>query len=282
MRGSGQRVISTKEEVRQIKARMVAHPLRNDTPRYAVKHLRAVLKKDSKYDAIIDLACEAEILSRIMHPNIVRLRATVGMPGSPLFMLIMDRLTQTLEQKIQEWSQEYKKVKGGLIRRKDKLGLTGLSKERLLAAYDIARALRHLHSKSLVFRDLKPVNIGVDPRGDFRLFDFGLVKELKPRDLVEKPDGYKATGVTGSRRYMAPEVALCRPYGFSADVYSFGILFWEIFTLQKPFPNYDTAKLLDKVVVAGKRPPFDTLLIARGPCNDGQYLVCRYGQTPIL
>lgn len=87
-----------------------------------------------------------------------------------------------------------------------------------------------------------------------RLFDFGLAKELKRRDLVECPDGYQATGVTGSRRYMAPEVRDSLPYGFSADVYSFGILLWEIMQLQTPFWGFDSAKHYELVVVAKHRP----------------------------
>lgn len=82
----------------------------------------------------------------------------------------------------------------------------------------------------------------------------GLAKELKRRDLVEEPDSYDATGLTGSRRYMAPECVRCLPYGFSADVYSFCILFWQIFALKTPFPNYDSRKHFDLVVVKGKRP----------------------------
>jgi serine/threonine protein kinase len=48
---------------------------------------------------------------------------------------------------------------------------------------------------------LKPENIAFDVRGDMRLFDFGLAKELKAKDLVDPPDGFAATGLTGSRRY---------------------------------------------------------------------------------
>jgi serine/threonine protein kinase len=63
-------------------------------------------------------------------------------------------------------------------------------------------------------------------RGDYLIFDFGLSKELKRKDLVEPPDdGFEATGLTGSRRYMAAEVVSCKNYGFSADVYAFAIFF---------------------------------------------------------
>jgi serine/threonine protein kinase len=49
-------------------------------------------------------------------------------------------------------------------------------------------------------RDVKPENVGVDVRGDMRIFDFGLAKEMKPKDLVKSPEDYNATGLTGSRR----------------------------------------------------------------------------------
>ena len=55
---------------------------------------------------------------------------------------------------------------------------------------------------------MKPENIGFDVRGDAKLFDFGLSKELHDRDKTK--DGlYLMSGLTGSRRYMAPEVVLC-------------------------------------------------------------------------
>ena len=54
---------------------------------------------------------------------------------------------------------------------------------------------------------------------------------------------------------MAPEVVRCEYYGFSADVFSFAILFWEIMALKTPFPDYDATKHFDLVVKKNKRPP---------------------------
>lgn len=90
-------------------------------------------------------------------------------------------------------------------------------------------------------------------RGDAKIFDFGLAKELLPRDMVG-PDQYKASGLTGSRRYMSPEVALCKPYGLSADVFSFSILLWEIMSLKVPFAGYNVERHTEEVVHGGKRP----------------------------
>jgi serine/threonine protein kinase len=107
---------------------------------------------------------------------------------------------------------------------------------------------------------LKPENVGVNLRGDYILFDFGLAKELKRIDLIQPPDGFEATGMTGSRRYMAPEVVSCKHYGFTADVYSFAILFWETMSLQIPYPKMTLDQHFEHVVVKGKRPNTKVLL----------------------
>jgi serine/threonine protein kinase len=99
-----------------------------------------------------------------------------------------------------------------------------------------------------------PRNIGCDVRGDYKIFDFGLARELKKNDLREAPDGYDFTGLTGSRRWMAPEVALCKFYGLSADVYSYSLLFFQIMSLEMPYHQYDLKKHMAKVVIGGERP----------------------------
>jgi serine/threonine protein kinase len=85
----------------------------------------------------------------------------------------------------------------------------------------------------ILFRDLKPQNVARNPHtatNPFQLFDFGLAKELKAVDRLPMDDGnsYHLTGLTGTLRIMAPEVIQCQPYGLSADVYSFGVLLYEV------------------------------------------------------
>jgi serine/threonine protein kinase len=76
--------------------------------------------------------------------------------------------------------------------------------------------------QSVVYRDLKPTNVGFDVRDDAKLFDFGLAREFRPEELEDR--SYKLTGETGTMRYMAPEVALSQPYSEKVDVFSFGIM----------------------------------------------------------
>ncbi|KAL7575312.1 hypothetical protein ACA910_001833 [Epithemia clementina (nom. ined.)] len=252
---------------RMARAYMKKFPFnQNGQPKYVVKRLRHDVRSNIRSDAIIDMACEALFLSRLSHPNIIRLRATVGAMGYSSFMLILERLSQTLSNQLNQWrvmvkTQERNRYsrpwvlfscKSHQVRQQELRNV--LFRDRLRAAYHVAGALRHLHSKGLLFRDVKPENVGLDDKDHWKLFDFGLCKELKPKDLVQPPDGYNTSGIVGSRRYMAPEVARNLPYGFSADSFSFAILFWEIFALQLPFRTLDSAKHYELVVVQGKRP----------------------------
>jgi serine/threonine protein kinase len=111
---------------------------------------------------------------------------------------------------------------------------------------------------TLTDRDLKPDNIGFDHRGEVKLFDFGLAKELDDSILAgSSSDFYELTGNTGSLRYMAPEVALKVPYNLSADVYSFGLLLWQICSLALPYDGMNRAEYFEYVVQGSDRPTLD-------------------------
>lgn len=72
--------------------------------------------------------------------------------------------------------------------------------------------------------------------GVFKIFDFGLATKLTTKKAIEK-DQYKLSCNSGTRRYMAPEVFYGLPYGKPADVFSFGIILWEVLSLTLPFKN---------------------------------------------
>lgn len=109
---------------------------------------------------------------------------------------------------------------------------------------------------SIIYRDLKPDNIGFDVRGDVKIFDFGLAKEVNPDNCLN--DGtYKLTADTGSLRYMAPEVSLGKPYNDTVDTFSFAILSWQMFAMETPYEGF-SVKLFEKSVIkGGARPKID-------------------------
>lgn len=114
------------------------------------------------------------------------------------------------------------------------------------------------HIISFPVRDLKPDNIGFDIQGTVKLFDFGLAKELD--DSFKSgacPECYELTGNTGSMRYMSPEVALRVPYHLSADVYSFGLLLWQICSLEVPFHGLSRNDHWTYVIEGSERPVLD-------------------------
>lgn len=223
--------------------------------RFAIKVLKQTSETLVRREDIIDLSMECNFLASLQHTNIIKIRAIVGNEGHPKFGIVTDRLCSTLVEQLKYWSGEKKRFKGSLFRKGNEVELNQLWLDRLLVGFDISRALKYLHSKNIIYRDLKPENVGFDIRGNAKLFDFGLAKVINPKDRIEEsPDLYKASGLTGSRRYMAPEVAMCRPYGFSADIYSFGIFLWELCSLETPFKGYDVEKHGKKVVRKNERP----------------------------
>jgi len=101
-------------------------------------------------------------------------------------------------------------------------------------------------------RDIKPQNIGFDERNSIRLFDLGLAKELDPKSGLR--DIFKNTGCAGSLRYMAPEVASSEKYGLSADVYSFGLVFWQMISTEVPYKGLNPVTHKNEVVSKNVRP----------------------------
>lgn len=246
---------------------------------YCVKFLKPCVMPDKRKFArgIADLAIEAHFLATLNHPHILKIRGVTegielfqpicpqltnqhGIHGG--YFLILDKMHMTLDHKIEKsWKASAEKYNSFLYRTTHDLRgarRRGLKMERLDVALQLAQAMQYLHQHSICYRDLKPDNIGFDKEDNLKLFDFGLAKELKPYKRHE--DGtYHLTANTGSRRYMAPEVALRKRYNLSVDVFSFAILLWEICALEKPFDGYSEIQHMSFVVQRGYRPKIEAI-----------------------
>ena len=103
--------------------------------------------------------------------------------------------------------------------------------------------------------DIKPDNIGFTSSGEVKLFDFGLCTCVRKRSTTD--EAYEMTGNTGSLRYMAPEVALRHRYNEKADVYSYGILLWQMAKDKVPFKGMNRTEFMSRVARKGERPKVD-------------------------
>ena len=94
--------------------------------------------------------------------------------------------------------------------------------------------------------------MGFTDDGSLKLFDFGLCTCVQRR--ASPCEGYAMTGTTGSLRYMAPEVALRQIYSEKVDVYSFGIMLWQMAADKVPFKGMSKDDFMQRVIRNGERP----------------------------
>jgi Protein tyrosine and serine/threonine kinase len=127
---------------------------REGRARYAIKRVREDLAGKERILASLDLAVEARFLASLTHPNIVRMRGAGGEPGGPNFVIIMDRLYGTLDEKLSVWRTEALEAAGAGCAgfRTTPAREWGATLEQVIVAYDVARALNFLHEHKYVLQ----------------------------------------------------------------------------------------------------------------------------------
>lgn len=223
--------------------------------RYAIKKLSRGLfdMGDPQHFVcgVIDLAMEVKFLSVLRHPHIIKMRAMADVHHcSDDFFILLDHLDMTLSKKVATWKKNLPSGFGSGVRKKKEEQFC----ERLMVGYDLCSGVAHMHNNKIIYRDVKPDNIGFDVRDDVKIFDFGLATEMTAGRRVEGTNTYALTKDTGSPRYMAPEVFKGIPYNEKCDTYSLGVILWQCLELAVPFEKMNI-KQMTKDVYRGKVTP---------------------------
>jgi eukaryotic-like serine/threonine-protein kinase len=152
---------------------------------------------------------EARAVAKLSHPNVVAV-IDAGEDGGHPYIVFEYVEGETLKQKI------------------NRVGSLD-AQEALAYAIEIARGLTVAHGRKMVHRDIKPQNVLIDSEGRAKLTDFGISRQLEQ-------DGMTATGrVLGTTDYVAPEQAMGHPADQRSDVYSLGVVLYEMLVGQVPF-----------------------------------------------
>ncbi|XP_047320085.1 serine/threonine-protein kinase STY8-like [Impatiens glandulifera] len=115
----------------------------------------------------------------------------------------------------------------------------------LRVAIDVSKGMNYLHQNHIVHRNLKTANILMN-ENNVKVSDFGVARVLVESGVM--------TAETGTYRWMAPEVILHKPYSHKADVFSFGIVLWELLTGELPYADLKPVKAANGVIKEGLRP----------------------------
>jgi len=105
----------------------------------------------------------------------------------------------------------------------------------------VARALNHAHFRGIIHRDIKPANVMISKRGDVKLMDFGIARDESLSDLTETGTGL------GTPSYMSPEQILGDKLDQRTDLWSLGVVFYQMLTGRKPFVEDADRSVLQKI-----------------------------------
>lgn len=178
---------------------------------------------------------EALALSKLSHPNIAAVYDFDTQNG--MDFLIMEYVRgQTLSERLET---------GPLMQ-----------EEVLQIGKQIAAAVQEAHERGIIHHDLKPCNILLTPNGQVKVLDFGLASILPPvSDPAATDDVTRNLDVFGTLPYMAPEQLRGEPSDFRSDIYSAGVVLYELTTGQRPFPDTQGVRLIDSILHEAPRLP---------------------------
>ncbi len=189
----------------------------------AIKVLPPAMAKDP--DRLARFEREAKVLASLNHPNIAQI---YGLEGNALVMELIEGSTLACPQPLE----------------------TALGYAR-----QIAEALEAAHEKGITHRDLKPANVMITPAGVVKVLDFGLAAvpvgdDYDPHNSPTMIAATQAGVIMGTAAYMSPEQAAGKPVDRRSDIWSFGVVLWEVLTGKKLFSGETISHTMAHVLTA--------------------------------
>jgi len=207
----------------------------------ALKVLPERLAADPAFKARFER--EARAVAALSHPNILAIHA-LGSDAGRLFAVMELLPGETLREMLASGRVPFEQA--------------------VACAVQITRGLASAHERGIVHRDLKPENVMVAPGGSVKILDFGLAKPVE--EMAAPPGGHlsqaetedgltKAGTVLGTTAYMSPEQARGQRTDTRSDLFSLGVLLYELLTGRNPFRGPTAADTLGAILRERPRPP---------------------------
>ncbi|XP_058730442.1 serine/threonine-protein kinase EDR1-like [Vicia villosa] len=198
--------------------------------------IKVFLEQDLTAENMEDFCNEISILSRLRHPNVILFLGACTKP--PRLSMVTEYMEMGSLFYLIHVSGQKKKLSW---------------RRRLKMLRDICRGLMHIHRMKIIHRDVKSANCLVDKHWTVKICDFGL-----SRIIIDSP--MKDSSSAGTPEWMAPELIRNEPFTEKCDIFSLGVIMWELCNLSRPWEGVPPERVVYTVANEGSR-----LEIPEGP-----------------